>query len=408
MSDFESVQSASDPLPDRLKQYLSDAARRELETLRASIESRLLALEAALAHPEPHESIDALVMDLARATAAEAEASAAQRVFDAQLKAYESASSAMSAKVAQAEHALEDERRTSAALRNDVTTLKGEMDRVRAAADRGLKQERAAAKQARDKVTALQREVADAKRAADSHASAFEAERGAATAAHAVMTSRMTALEEERGQLEQALRAADARADETARQRDALAAELETAKQHAAHERDQLNQRAAADRGRLAGYETQLVSVDEQIRKLELQLFRRDRPAEKEKAGGEKDEDLSELLDRPEPGPAPIRAASRYAFRGRAPVNFNGEGGVLVDLSTSGAQVLTAHALDQDREGVLTLQSDEHAVACPGKVVWTRLDPNSQGKSLRYRAGIHFGAVDAAAIEAFIIRYSAT
>jgi hypothetical protein len=41
-------------------------------------------------------------------------------------------------------------------------------------------------------------------------------------------------------------------------------------------------------------------------------------------------------------------------------------------------------------------------------VVWTRADPQSQGKALRYRAGIQFTDSDPAAVEAFIIRYSST
>ena len=93
-------------------------------------------------------------------------------------------------------------------------------------------------------------------------------------------------------------------------------------------------------------------------------------------------------------------------FGGRVPVDFDAEVGVLIDLSTSGAQVLTSRALEQDRDGVLTLRSDELPVMCPGRIVWTRLDPNSQGRTLRYRAGVAFGAVDEPAIEAFIIRYS--
>ena len=78
MSDRDFVQSPADPLPDRLKQYLSDTARREIEALRAELDSRLLALEAALAHPDPHESLETLVIELARVATTEAEASVAR------------------------------------------------------------------------------------------------------------------------------------------------------------------------------------------------------------------------------------------------------------------------------------------------------------------------------------------
>ncbi|HEX4628928.1 MAG TPA: hypothetical protein VH137_09075, partial [Gemmatimonadales bacterium] len=74
MSDHELVHSTAGPLPDRLRQYLSEIARRELDSLRVALESRLQALEAALAHgaasggPGAYDSIESLVMDLARVT----------------------------------------------------------------------------------------------------------------------------------------------------------------------------------------------------------------------------------------------------------------------------------------------------------------------------------------------------
>src|SRR5262249_15538044 len=85
MSAREFVHSPAAPLPDRLKQYLTATARRELDALRAALDSRLLALEAALAHPEPHDSLETFVMDLARVATAEAEASAARASLEAQI-----------------------------------------------------------------------------------------------------------------------------------------------------------------------------------------------------------------------------------------------------------------------------------------------------------------------------------
>jgi hypothetical protein len=415
MSDHELVHSAADPLPDRLRRYLSETARREIDSLRGALESRLQALEAALAHPEAHESIESLVMDLARVATAEAEASTAQRVFEAQLKAQEHAAGAAS----ETTRALEAERATAASLGTELA-------QARAAFDKEIAHERAATKQARDKLSVAQRELTEARRSLESRSAAIDAARSAATAAQAAAAATMTSLDaraveaEARRRdadasardLEARLQASEARAVEAARARDeAVRAREEAvrardeaargrdeavkARDEAVRAREQADQRLAV----VSDYEQQLVTVDQQIRALELQLFQRERPVE------DRDEDLSSMLDQ-RVSPQPVRAASRYSFAVRIAIEFDGESGILVDLSTSGAQVLSSRALDQDREGVLILRSDEVPLRCSARIVWTRLDPNSHGRPLRYRAGVRFAAVDAAAVEAFIIRYS--
>ncbi|HEV3061122.1 MAG TPA: PilZ domain-containing protein [Vicinamibacterales bacterium] len=411
MSDLEPVRSTADPLPDRLRQYLSDIARRELDSLRLALESRLQALEVALAHPEgpgAGASIESLVIDLARVTTAEAEASAAQRVFEAQLKAQEHAAGAAS----ETTRALEAERATAA-------SLGAELAQARAAFDKEIAHERAATKQARDKLSVAQRELTEARRSLESRSAAIDAARSAATAAQAAAAATMTSLEaraveaESRRRdadarardLEARLQSSEARADEAARARDeAVRARDEAARgrdeavkarDEAVRAREHLDQRLAV----ASDYEQQLASVDQQIRALELQLFQRERPVE------DRDEDLSSMLEQ-RASPQPVRAASRYSFAARIAIEFDGEAGILVDLSTGGAQVLSSRALEQDREGVLVVRSAEVPLTCGARIVWTRLDPNSHGRPLRYRAGVRFAPVDAAAVEAFIIRYS--
>src|ERR1700722_12376561 len=65
MSNQRKAQPAADLSLDVLRSYLSDNARRELDTLRTSLDARLGALEDALAHPERQASLEALVLDLA-------------------------------------------------------------------------------------------------------------------------------------------------------------------------------------------------------------------------------------------------------------------------------------------------------------------------------------------------------
>src|SRR5262249_31194021 len=104
---------ASDPVSD-LRTYLSDTAQRELQTLRASLEARLLALEAALAHPEPHDTLEDLVMDLARVASAEVETAAAHKWLEAQLQVQERA-----------------ERDAFATVRAEMDRLKADLDVAR-------------------------------------------------------------------------------------------------------------------------------------------------------------------------------------------------------------------------------------------------------------------------------------
>src|SRR5437867_1202359 len=61
-----------------------DLAAQELAALRAALDQKLAALEAALANPSQCASLERLVIDLARVATAEAEAAAAKACVDAQ------------------------------------------------------------------------------------------------------------------------------------------------------------------------------------------------------------------------------------------------------------------------------------------------------------------------------------
>ena len=57
---------------------------KEVEALRTSLDSRLTALEKALADPKQHGSLESLILDLARIATEEADATARHAVLDAQ------------------------------------------------------------------------------------------------------------------------------------------------------------------------------------------------------------------------------------------------------------------------------------------------------------------------------------
>jgi len=63
---------------ERLNDRLSEPAQRQLDDLRAALDDRLAALEAALADPARGESLERLILDLARAVTEESQAATAK------------------------------------------------------------------------------------------------------------------------------------------------------------------------------------------------------------------------------------------------------------------------------------------------------------------------------------------
>ncbi|HEY7290129.1 MAG TPA: PilZ domain-containing protein [Vicinamibacterales bacterium] len=458
MSDHQSTRAA-DPLADRLRQHLSETARRELDDLRAALDSRLLALEAALAHPEPHDSLEVLVLDLARVATTEAEAAAARASLEADLESQKRA-----ATIAELERALDGERSTASSVRADLEAARKKFEG-------DLSRERATAKKSADQLSAVQSELTETRRALDARSGALQAAHDSARANEESAAARLKSMDAERMQterqfreasvreqeseqrahqaaaratdidnrrqaaeqraadaesrrqemearareletrLEQAngrvadlearLAAATTQAAETTRAREAMAIELETARQAARLDKETFEAQHAASRERLDEQERRIASGVDRIKALELQQFQRERPLHN------RDEDLSAMLER-DLSAKPRRRASRYTFATAVGVDFGGEQGLLVDLSIAGAQVLSARGLEHGAEAKISLLSDEIPVSGKARVVWTRLDPNSHGRPLRYRAGILFTHIDAPAVEAFIIRYSTT
>jgi hypothetical protein len=103
-----------------------------------------------------------------------------------------------------------------------------------------------------------------------------------------------------------------------------------------------------------------------------------------------------------------VRKATRYSFSTTLEVLVDGNAGVLVNLSVGGAQVLCPRELEVSRVATVSLLSDEIPVSCQGNIVWCHPEPFSEGRPPMWRAGVSFTEADEAAVEAFIIRYSAS
>lgn len=205
---------------------------------------------------------------------------------------------------------------------------------------------------------------------------------------------------------------AEARATAATREHQRVLAELDAVKQTA----------SATEADAKARYEKLRDSADQQIRSIQLrvneadqramaaesdlELLRRD--AKTRDASAESD---AAVFAPPPRAPAeagappatsgPVRAAKRTAMSGEVDIQIDGHASKLIDLSTTGAQILSPGALKPNRLITLILPFAEGRVSCKGKIMWSKLEPGRKG-GLWYRAGISFTSADEAGIEQFL------
>jgi hypothetical protein len=97
------------------------------------------------------------------------------------------------------------------------------------------------------------------------------------------------------------------------------------------------------------------------------------------------------------------RRAVRVPIAPDAPAAVNGEPTLLVNLSTSGVQVISAGRLRPAEGFRLTLSSDQLEVRMQAIVAWSMLQGSTAAPC--YRAGASFVRCDERAIQAFCRRY---
>jgi len=117
------------------------------------------------------------------------------------------------------------------------------------------------------------------------------------------------------------------------------------------------------------------------------------------------------------PVPSEAPAASPLDYRGtrRAPrvrlsdtkeILVDGNRGTLIDLSTLGAQLVTATVLKPNQRVRISLADEDRPIRCSATVVWASFEI-PRGSTPRYRAGVDFIEPDAGALDAFIRRHGA-
>lgn len=247
-----------------------------------------------------------------------------------------------------------------------------------------------------------------------------------------------------------AARAAEARAEEAGRERDAVRKELELA-EAAILERDALRhelelaheQRDAAGAVQVVpeltalGEDEETVvdlttdtrdeemqrAIEARVRSLELALrdaetraesaeleleLERERLRAAARAGASTPEEAAPEASAVPGAPlakepafrGPARGAKRVAISSQVDIQIDGTEGKLIDLSVTGAQVLTPSSMKPNRLVKVTLPMGDSMIACKAKVMWSRLEPKSG--QLWYRAGVSFTGADQFALEAFL------
>jgi len=113
-----------------------------------------------------------------------------------------------------------------------------------------------------------------------------------------------------------------------------------------------------------------------------------------------------------EPQPAPsldyrgTRRAARFRLTSPKDVLVDGSRGTLIDLSTLGAQLITATVLKPNQKVRVSLTDEDRPIRCSATVVWASFEI-PKGSTPQYRAGLDFIEPDTGALDAFIRRYGA-
>jgi len=98
------------------------------------------------------------------------------------------------------------------------------------------------------------------------------------------------------------------------------------------------------------------------------------------------------------------RRAPRYVMAAAVEADVNGNQATVMDLSTVGAQVVSATILKPNQRVRVTFSDDRAQLRCEAVVAWASFEI-PPGTGPRYRAGLQFLDANAETIDAFRIRH---
>ena len=97
-----------------------------------------------------------------------------------------------------------------------------------------------------------------------------------------------------------------------------------------------------------------------------------------------------------------IRLAARCVLREPVAIEVNDVGGLIIDLSVDGCQILVSEAVSPTQVLKLVLPAPAGPILCSGRVAWVRPEATAPGEPASFRAGVAFTKPDVPAIEAFM------
>jgi hypothetical protein len=101
------------------------------------------------------------------------------------------------------------------------------------------------------------------------------------------------------------------------------------------------------------------------------------------------------------------RRAPRYKVAAGVEVDINGKTATVIDLSTIGAQVVSATILKPNQRVRLTMTDGQGQVRCQAVVAWAAFEMPPE-RAPHYRAGLQFLDADQKTIDAFRVRHQST
>lgn len=121
-------------------------------------------------------------------------------------------------------------------------------------------------------------------------------------------------------------------------------------------------------------------------------------------AGGHGESAPAEVAEPPRLDWQGTRRAPRHRVRNGVEIQLDGNPASVVDLSTVGAQVLSATILRPNQKVRVSIPHDDFVMRFRGAIAWAKFELPTANAPQRYRAGVEFTDADAAAVDAFCNR----
>jgi CheY-like chemotaxis protein len=99
------------------------------------------------------------------------------------------------------------------------------------------------------------------------------------------------------------------------------------------------------------------------------------------------------------------RRAPRHRFRPGVEIQLDGNPAAVLDMSTVGAQVISATILRPNQRVRVSIPTDNFVMRFRGIIAWAKFELPKAAEAPHYRAGVEFTDADAAAIDDYCARH---